>query len=412
MKKKHIFITSIIAICSFLLGVWTTTTFGSQKVKDSRLQVFIDIYNTLKENWYYGDEETLDKMMENVYSAIYDYNVDPYTYFIAAPIKGEPTEKTYGIGILAVRNYDKEQTNYNDPVLNELGILVIKTYKDSPSYNAGIKPLDYIIGVTENDVYTPFEGKKYSEIRQYIVGTLDSKAIFKIKRNDEILDIELTRNEYTISTANLNNQFKETYPTSEILEIEEFASTTGKEVGDLLKTITKPTEKDLVIDLRDNPGGYISTLANIASYFLPENLSVLTYEDKDGNKYSAEKTNKSDKYEFNSITILLNGSSASASEAFTLCLDYYSEYLNDFQIVGEKSYGKGIAQTEVNLSNGGTIHYTFAKVYDPGGNVSIHKEGITPDKEIPLEQYEVGNALSYYTSITNQLEQAVIYAVE
>ena len=412
MKKKHIFITTIIAICSFLLGVWTTSTFGSQKVKDARLQVFIDIYNTLKENWYYGDEETLDEMMENVYSAIYDYNVDPYTYFIAAPIEGEEQEKTYGIGIVAVRNYDKEQENYNDPILNELGILVIKTYKDSPSYNAGIKPLDYIVGVEENGVYTPFEGKKYSEIRKYIVGALDSKATFKIKRNNEFLDIELTRNAYSISTANFNDVFNETYKTSVVLEIEEFASTTGKEVGDLLKTISNPKNKDLIIDLRDNPGGYISTLANIASYFLPENLSVLTYEDKDGTKYSAEKTNKCDKYEFNSITVLLNKSSASASEAFTLCLNYYEEYLNEFNIVGEKSYGKGIAQTEVNLSNGGTIHYTFAKVYDPGGELSIHKEGITPDYEIPLESYETGDAFSYYQSITNQLEKSIIYAIK
>ena len=95
MKKKHIFITTIIAICSFLLGVWTTTSFGSGKVNDPRLQVFIDLYNTLKENWYYGDDETLDEMMENVYGAIYDYNVDPYTYYVAAPIEGEEQEKTY-----------------------------------------------------------------------------------------------------------------------------------------------------------------------------------------------------------------------------------------------------------------------------------------------------------------------------
>ena len=88
------------------------------------------------------------------------------------------------------------------------------------------------------------------------------------------------------------------------------------------------------------------------------------------------------------------------------------EYLNEFNIVGEKSYGKGIAQTEVNLSNGGTIHYTFAKVYDPGGELSIHKEGITPDYKIPLESYEIGNAFSYYTSITNQLEKSIIYAVD
>ena len=77
MKKKSVFITSIIAICSFLLGVWCTTTFGSNRIKDSRLQVFMEIYETLKENWYYGDDETLDKIMNNVYSSIYDYNVDP-----------------------------------------------------------------------------------------------------------------------------------------------------------------------------------------------------------------------------------------------------------------------------------------------------------------------------------------------
>ena len=410
MKKKHIFITTIIAICSFLLGVWTTTSFGSGKVNDPRLQVFIDLYNTLKENWYYGDDETLDKMMESVYGAIYDYNVDPYTYYVAAPIEGEEQEKTYGIGILAVKNYDLEQTNYNDPILNELGILVIKTYKDSPAYNAGIKALDYIVGVEQNGEYVTFNQKRYSEIRQYIVGALDSKATFKIKRDNDFLDIEVTRNAYSISTANFDNTFKDTYTNSIVLEIEEFASTTGKEVGELLKEIPNTSSKDLIIDLRDNPGGYISTLANIASYFLPENLPVLVYEDKDGNKYSAEKTKKCDKYEFESITVLLNGNSASASEAFTLCLDYYSEYLNKFLIVGEKSYGKGIAQTEVNLSNGGKVHYTFAKVYNPSGEVSIHKEGITPDVLIPLEEYEIGNAYSYYQSIKGQLEKSIIEA--
>ena len=82
------------------------------------------------------------------------------------------------------------------------------------------------------------------------------------------------------------------------------------------------------------------------------------------------------KYDFNSITMLINGNSASASEALTLCLEYYKDQLNHFQIVGTKSYGKGIAQTSINLSNGGTLNYTFAKVYNPGGDKSIHKEGI------------------------------------
>ena len=413
MKKKYAFITSIIAICSFLLGVWCTTSFGTIKVKDSRLQAFLEIYNTLKEDWYYGNDENLDKMMDHVYSSIYDYGVDPYTYFMAAPIEGEPQEKTYGIGIIAVLNYDEEQENYNDPILNELGILIFKTYDNTPSSNAGIQECDYIVGVyDENGSYIPFEGKKYSDIRQYMIGKLDSKTTYRIKRDNNFIDIEVVRNEYTLSTASINDNYIELYPNSVVLEIEEFKETTGNEVGELLKTVTNHSDKDLVIDLRDNPGGYVYSMANVASYFLEAGLPVLTYEDKDGNKYTAEKTSATPTYNFNSITMLINGSSASASEALTLCLNYYKEKLNAFQIVGTKSYGKGIAQTSINLSNGGTLNYTFAKVYDPGGEYSIHKEGIIPDHEIPLEKYTAGEAITYYNSFTNQLKKAIQLANE
>ncbi len=412
MKKKSIFITSIIAICSFLLGVWCTTTFGSLNIKDPRLQVFLEIYETLKENWYYGDDENLDKVMEQVYSSIYDYNTDPYTYYTAKEIEGNEEEKTYGIGIVAVLNYDANQDKPSDPVLNELGLLVMKTYEDSPSYNANIKPLDYILGTYNGNQYVSFEGKRYSEIRNYLIGKLDSKSTYKIKRNEEILDIEITRNKYELKTASLNDNYQELFPNNEVLVIEEFKETTGNEVGELLKTIENTKEKDLVIDLRDNPGGYVYSMANVASYFLKSGLPVLTYEDNKGNKYTAEKTNSSTIYEFNSITMLINENSASASEALTLCLKYYSEYLNAFQIVGVKSYGKGIAQTTINLSNGGTMRYTFAKVYDPGGNESIHQEGIIPDHEIPLESYTPGVAISYYQSNYNQLKEACKLASE
>lgn len=407
MKKKYTFVTIIIAICSFLLGVWTTNNFGTTKILDSRLQVFFEIYETLKENWYYGDEETLDKMMEKVYSSIYDYNTDPYTYYTAAPVEGDEKEQTYGMGIVVVLNYDKDQVNKNDPILNELGLLIFKTYKEAPSTKAGIKPLDYIVGVYEGDEYIPFEGKKYSEIRQYMVGPLESKATYKVIRDNETLDIEVTRNKYKAESAVLVDRYKDTYPNCEVLEIEEFKESTGNEVSDLLSTITNTKDKDLVIDLRDNPGGYVSSMANVASCFLDANLPVLTYEDKDGNKYTAEKTSVRTKYEFNSITMLINGNSASASEALTLCLEYYSEYLNNFQIVGTKSYGKGIAQTSINLSDGSSLKYTFAKVYDPSGENSIHKEGIVPDVEIPLEPFESGNGITYYNSYSNQLLTAI-----
>lgn len=412
MKKKYTFVTIMLTICSFLLGVWCTNSFGSTKVKDSRLQVFIEIYETLKDNWYYGDEETLDKIMNQVYSSIYDYNTDPYTFFTAAPIEGDKEQQTYGIGIVAVLNYDAEQENYNDPILNELGLLVIKTYQDSPSNKYGIKPLDYIVGIEENGNYISFEGKKYSEIRQYIVGELNSQTTFKIKRDNQELDIEVKRHSYTPESVTINNNLKDLYPNVEILQIEEFKESTGNEVGEILEKIQRPETKDLVIDLRDNPGGYVYSMANVASYFLEAGLPVLTYEDRNGNKYIAEKTSNKKTYDFNSITMLLNGNSASASEALTLCLDYYKDYLNAFQIVGTKSYGKGIAQTSINLSNGASLRYTFAKVYDPGGEESIHQKGITPDVEIPIEEHLIGDAMGYYNNFTNQLKKACQLATE
>lgn len=412
MKKKYTFVTIMLTICSFLLGVWCTNSFGSTKVKDSRLQVFIEIYETLKDNWYYGDEETLDKIMNQVYSSIYDYNTDPYTFFTAAPIEGDKEQQTYGIGIVAVLNYDAEQENYNDPILNELGLLVIKTYQDSPSNKYGIKPLDYIVGIEENGNYISFEGKKYSEIRQYIVGELNSQTTFKIKRDNQELDIEVKRHSYTPESVTINNNLKDLYPNVEVLQIEEFKESTGNEVGEVLEKIQSPETKDLVIDLRDNPGGYVYSMANVASYFLEAGLPVLTYEDRNGNKYIAEKTSNKKTYDFNSITMLLNGNSASASEALTLCLDYYKDYLNAFQIVGTKSYGKGIAQTSINLSNGASLRYTFAKVYDPGGEESIHQKGITPDVEIPLEEHLIGDAMGYYNNFTNQLKKACQLATE
>lgn len=412
MKKKYTFVTIMLTICSFLLGVWCTNSFGSTKVKDSRLQVFIEIYETLKDNWYYGDEETLDKIMNQVYSSIYDYNTDPYTFFTAAPIEGDKEQQTYGIGIVAVLNYDAEQENYNDPILNELGLLVIKTYQDSPSNKYGIKLLDYIVGIEENGNYISFEGKKYSEIRQYIVGELNSQTTFKIKRDNQELDIEVKRHSYTPESVTINNNLKDLYPNVEVLQIEEFKESTGNEVGEVLEKIQSPETKDLVIDLRDNPGGYVYSMANVASYFLEAGLPVLTYEDRNGNKYIAEKTSNKKTYDFNSITMLLNGNSASASEALTLCLDYYKDYLNAFQIVGTKSYGKGIAQTSINLSNGASLRYTFAKVYDPGGEESIHQKGITPDVEIPLEEHLIGDAMGYYNNFTNQLKKACQLATE
>ena len=393
MKKKYTFVTIMLTICSFLLGVWCTNSFGSTKVKESRLQVFIEIYETLKDNWYYGDEETLDKIMNQVYSSIYDYNTDPYTFFTAAPIEGDKEQQTYGIGIVAVLNYDAEQENYNDPILNELGLLVIKTYQDSPSNKYGIKPLDYIVGIEENGNYISFEGKKYSEIRQYIVGELNSQTTFKIKRDNQELDIEVKRHSYTPERVTLNNNLKDLYPNVEVQQIEEFKESTGNEVGEVLEKIQSPETKDLVIDLRDNPGGLLNVCKDIADSLIGEGTIVYTKDNKGNTEYL-----KSDKEKLGlPIAVLTNEGSASASEILTAAIVDNNAGIS----VGTTTFGKGLVQSVRELKDGTGYKLTTAQYFTPSGEY-INGKGIKPTIEEDDEGKQLNAAIEWVKEQVNK----------
>lgn len=177
------------------------------------------------------------------------------------------------------------------------------------------------------------------------------------------------------------------------IEIYQFGETTASEVKDYLTTMSEKGLEKLVIDLRDNGGGYLDTLVNLLNYFLPKDTLVMQQEYSDG-KIEFSKTSGGNFENIKEIVVLINENSASASEVMTLAL---KEQRSDVTIVGVKSYGKGTVQVTKSFSDGSAIKYTTSKWLSPNG-VWINKKGIEPDIEVKKPDAISAN----YSSMTDE----------
>ena len=156
--------------------------------------------------------------------------------------------------------------------------------------------------------------------------------------------------------------------------------------------------KSLIIDLRDNGGGFVDVCVDMVSRIIPEDQLIVYTEDKNGKK--TEYKSNSEKELNIPIIILVNGNTASASEIMT-------GYLKDYgvaNVVGSQTYGKGIVQNIIGLSDGSAIKLTVAKYYTPNGN-DIHKKGIEPDVIVEMEDAQWKEARDDETKDT-QLQKA------
>lgn len=417
-RKKGFFFTLLCSVITFVLGISFAANFGiSNNEVDEDLENLIYYYNILKNEWYFGDDETTEESLKAAINAIYNANrdIDPYTYFTEAPViidngndnvSMTPVPVYYGIGI-SIRS-----TINSEKQVNEDGLIVSEVYRKGGSNNI-LKIGDQILGCYEDNNYISFIGMTYEEIETYIKTTEEnSQLTLRIKRGIEELDVSVVRKSYSSNYIFENEVEDNVCSTCVGVRITQFTNSSSIEFKDVMDSIVEREEKegkdsknlDLILDLRGNPGGLVTSFTNIADYFLPSGLDLLYYEYKDGHTSSGGKTISGVRYEFNSITILVNENTASASEGLTLALKDYSNYLNDkVQVVGVKSFGKGIAQNEVPLPDGSSIRYTFARTLSPN-KYSIHGVGIEPDVEIALGEYN--RALTYVNSWLNQFDEA------
>lgn len=331
------------------------TSLISTKTNDKYLARFIENYNLLKENWYYfkGEEKVIDAATQAMTSS--DLSDDKYTQYIESDQSAayfESMESSYvGIGIQYFSNGEYP--------------LVIKVYDDSPAAKAKLKVGDTITEVDGKSI----KGKNSDEIKSLVVGKDGTKVNLTVQRADKKLNISATRAKLDSSIS-----YKK-YGNTGYVNINEFSKTTDVEMKKALTYMEKEKVNKLIIDLRNNPGGYLDTLERTTDLFMTKNQIILKTKDKN-NDILEYKTVDDYAYK-NNIILLVNKNTASAAEAFTASMN---ENLN-VAVYGETTFGKGIMQNFFEYPDKSYLKYTNAEWLTPKGN-SINKKGIKPTKEI------------------------------
>ena len=288
----------------------------------------------------------------------------------------ETTQGEYGgIGVVLTQNLDTGVTTASS------------VYEDSPAMKAGMKDGDIIYQVEGRDV----SGMALEEISGSIKGEKGTTVEITVLRGEEREEVTLTITRDTIQAETVKTRMLE----DEIgyLAISEFDSVTLEQYREGLAELTAQGMEGLIVDLRGNPGGNLDTVCEILDLMLPEGLIVYT-EDKDGNRQ--EFTSDEAQEVQVPLAVLVDGNSASASEIYAGAIQDYGIG----QIVGTKTYGKGVVQTIYDLKDGTSLKLTVAEYFTPNGR-NIDGEGITPDVEVAYQRDEND------PEADNQLDRAV-----
>ena len=252
-----------------------------------------------------------------------------------------------------------------------------KVFDNSPASKAGLMTDDIIMKVNDIDVTK----KSLSAIASIVKGEKGTSVNLTIKREKEERVITITRdvvdNISVISEVIEKKDKKIGY-----LYISNFAANTTKQFKKELESLEKQEINSLIIDVRGNTGGYLTTVEDIVSMFIKKGEPIYQLKTKDEIEIVYDKTDESRDYP---VVVLADGGSASASE---LLVGAFGETYNS-EIVGTKTFGKGKVQKVSTLSSGALFKYTFQEWLTPKGNY-IDQKGIAPTIEIAYEYNEEG----------------------
>lgn len=291
---------------------------------------------------------------------MYKYLGDPYTSYLDEETTADLTDRLKG----EYKGIGVEITKVDE------GILVANVFEKSPAEQAGILMGDLIIKVNGESTLD----KTVKEVSNIIKNSDDEIKII-VQRSGIEKEISVKSRKVDITSVEKNKIDNVGY-----LKITAFSNTTYKQFREALESLEKEGINGLVIDLRDNGGGYLNPAVEIAEMFVEKGKNIYGLESKSNVEMYKDSTSESRNYK---VSIIMNGSTASASEILTAAL---KESYNAIT-VGTTSYGKGTVQDTNKLSTGGMVKYTTAYWLTPNGN-KINGKGITPDINIENKEGE------------------------
>jgi len=349
---------------TFLYNKLGTSSFLNTGINGVNSELIKKVY-TLKsilDNKYISkinEEELINGAIKGYVSGV----GDPYTeYFTKEEMESFSAEiegNYVGIGVYMIKD---AETNT---------IVVLSPIEGSPAEMAGLQPGDIIKKIDGVE----FTGEDFDDIGSVIKGKEGTKVNLEIERSGQILSFEIERKSidlYPIESELLESNIG-------YINITSFDSDCAKEFKQTYENLVKANIKKIIIDLRNNGGGIVKEALDIAEYILDKNQIILITKDREGNE-EIEKSTKKPIINM-PIVVLTNENSASASEILVGALKDHKKAT----IVGERTYGKGVIQELLTLSDGSGIKVTVEEYYTPNRN-KINGVGITPDVKIASSQ--------------------------
>ena len=390
-KKLTCFLVLMIFLCSFIsykAGKNSTAVTGQNTNSGATADYgsFKSFVDAIKEKYYFDID--YEKMNTEIKKAIFSSLGDPYTQYMTEKdmkeLQKTSTGKFIGIGVQVSVNENGE-------------VVVVAPIKGGPSQKAGIQAEDIIVKVNDeevkkNDLESTIKlmrGNEEvgSEVKVTVKRIVDSK--------EKILDFTVKREE--ITTESVISKLLDNGTL--YVQITNFAEKTGADFEKAVDEGISKGAKSLIIDLRNNPGGLLTSVKQVADKLLPES-TIMKIVDSKGKETIEKATGKGIDIP---IVVLINKGSASASEVLSVALHDNKKAT----LVGEKSFGKGIIQSIFPINNGGKtegIKMTVAEYFGPNGT-KIHKVGLEPDYKVEQKNYsKIGIE---YLGSDSQLKKAI-----
>ena len=375
-----------ITIFSLLLGVLACfsvlTILNKGKnyfVLSKELAKFVDAYDAIVNNYY--KEVDKDKLVESAINGMVSSIGDEYTSYSDKDVTDNFNEtvngKYMGIGALIMKS--------------EKDLVIYKVFEDSPSYRAGLKDGDIILKLDDKDT----KDMSVNDIASIVKNDTNKEVKLLVKRGEENLDITIVKDMVELPVVSgkvINHNDKKIG----YISLSIFSSVASEQFNKQLVKLEKEGISGLVIDVRGNSGGYLTTVTDIVSYFLKKGDIIYKLEVNDKVTVRKDKTKESRDYP---VAVLIDKNSASASEILASSIkESYNGY-----VVGTNSYGKGTVQQTLVLSDGSMIKYTIEKWLTPLGNW-INEEGVVPTNYVELSSEYLNNPVF---ENDNQLNEAL-----
>lgn len=392
MNKKRITLPT--ALMLMFLAVITTanitlyvaadyygTRLGNLQASEEKYSKFAEVSSIVEKYFVgeYDEEELMDGAISGYVSALGDKWSGYYTAEEYKLINDDNNNKYAGVGITV--SYDTEKDIYTITALTDEG----------PAQQAGIGINDIIRAVEGKEL----EGVSQNELVSMVRGEVGTEVTLTIeKQSGEVKDYTLERQE--IYTPDITSEMLE--GNIGFIRIDAFDKGAEQEFETHLQSLVDAGAKALIFDVRVNGGGYADVMSEMLDKLLPKGM-IISMTDKNGN---TDENYSDDECVGLPMAVLTNRYSISAAEFFAAAIQEYGVGT----VVGEKTGGKGYAQTMMPLSDGSALNISTYRYYTPKGN-TLAETGVTPDVEVALEEEKLQDFYSLEKEEDTQLQKAI-----